>query len=311
MQLSQKKVELKTKQVTLEAKTSTKANNFDDKIKKRILAEVKENKNQVQNLKKMKIALKKSEKKPFVWEINFAEIFGDKNGFDIVIGNPPYIMHEKISPPNKIKTEVSKKDKLSYKNKLINPPKNLFPSIKKIDGKSDYYIYFFFHGLSLLNEKGTFCFITSNSWLDAKYGASLQEFLLNKVPIHAIYDNKKRSFAHADINTVISLFGNPMIKYSTGEFKDEDDIGLKVQNNTAKFVIFKKPYENVINSHNLIEIEITESNKGKELKELLKNLVDKTNFRVFPISQEDLLHDGWVYPENYDLNRGRFKAGSI
>ena len=49
---------------------------------------------------------------------------------------------------------------------------------------------------------------------------------------------------------------------------------------------------------------------GNELKDLLKNLVDKTNFRVFPIAQKDLLHDGWVYPEKYDLKQGRFKAGS-
>ena len=71
---------------------------------------------------------------------------------------------------------------------------------------------------------------------------------------------------------------------------------MKIQDNTAKFVIFKKPYENVINSDNLIEIEETKADAGNELKDLLKNLVDKTNFRVFPIAQKDLLHDGWVYP---------------
>ncbi|AUB54921.1 hypothetical protein BK007_02050 [Methanobacterium subterraneum] len=300
-----------TKQITLGAKTTTKAKKFDDKTNKKILSEIKENKKQIQNLRKMKKALKNSDKKPFVWEIDFAEIFGDKNGFDIVIGNPPYIMHENISPPNRIKSERLKKYKSAYKAKLLKSSKNLFPSIKKIDGKSDYYIYFFFHGLGLLNEKGTFCFITSNSWLDAKYGASLQEFLLNKVPIIAIYDNnKKRSFAHADINTVISLFGNPLMSYSNSELRSEEEIGIKINDNTVKFVIFKKPYENVINSHNLIEIEETKADVGNELKDLLKNLVDKTNFRVFPIAQKDLLHDGWVYPEKYDSKRGRFKAGS-
>ena len=145
-----------TKQITLGAKTTTKAKKFDDKTNKKILSEIKENKKQIQNLRKMKKALKDSDKKPFVWEIDFAEIFGDKNGFDIVIGNPPYIMHENISPPNKIKSERLKKYKSEYKAKLTKSSKNLFPSIKKIDGKSDYYIYFFFHGLGLLNEKGLF-----------------------------------------------------------------------------------------------------------------------------------------------------------
>ena len=40
----------------------------------------------------------------------------------------------------------------------------------KLDARSDLYIYFYFHGLSRLNPKGSFCFITSNSWLDVGYG---------------------------------------------------------------------------------------------------------------------------------------------
>ena len=270
-----------------------------------------EKEREIEKLKQVKDLLYNPEKRPFVWDIDFAEIFGDKNGFDIVIGNPPYVRQEKISPQNKTKAEVTLSDRREYKEKLIKSVKNIFPVVEKIDRKSDYYVYFYFHGLGLLNEKGVFCFITSNSWLDVGYGKDLQEFLLKYVPILAIYDNPKRSFEHADVNTIIALFGSPCFD----EKKIED---LKVQeNNTwprlnhiAKFVMFKKPFEQVINAKNLIEIEnIGVKVKNVELVDLVENVVNTNDYRVFPVTQSDLLEDGWEYPGEYSKDKGRFKTG--
>src|SRR3970282_2700439 len=111
------------------------------------------------------------------------------------------------------KAELSTEDKKEYKNKLLSSIQAHFPFIGKIDKKSDYYIYFYFHGLSLLNERGTFCFITSNSWLDVGYGKDLQEFLLKYCHIKAIYDNEaKRSFEHADVTPAIPFFVSPLLE---------------------------------------------------------------------------------------------------
>lgn len=45
-------------------------------------------------------ALRQTKTVPFVWDIAFVEIFeGEKKGFDIVIGNPPYVRQEMIAPP--------------------------------------------------------------------------------------------------------------------------------------------------------------------------------------------------------------------
>jgi len=298
---SEKKKEKQTglfgAQINIDAKNIKKEKKELEKIEKQIESNEKE----IEKLKKIKELLRDPEKKPFVWDIDFAEIFGDKNGFDIVVGNPPYVRQEMISPPNKLKAEVTLEDRREYKEKLIKSVKNIFPVIDKIDKKSDYYIYLYFHGLGLLNEKGTFCFITSNSWLDVGYGKNLQEFLLKYVPIIAIYDNPKRSFAHADVNTIIALFGAP-------KFEEERKIeGLRISGNnnnwpmlkhTAKFVMFKKPFEGVINAKNLIDIENVKIKiKGKGITELVKNVVKTNNYRVFPILQEDLLEDGWEYPE--------------
>jgi hypothetical protein len=142
----------------------------------------------------------------------------------------------------------------------------------KLDAKSDLYIYFYFHGLSLLDEKGSFCFITSNSWLDVGYGKDLQEFLLKRCHTKLVIDNKaKRSFKEADINTVIVLFSQP------ADLKVADEVSLE---KAAKFVMFYVPFEEAL--HPVVFEEIEEATEKKPTEE----------YRVFPISQGDLLVDG-------------------
>jgi len=80
--------------------------------------------------------------------------------------------------------------------------------------------------------------------------------------------------------------------------------------NVAKFVMFKNPYESVVNANNLIEIENIKAERGNELIELVKNVVETQDYRVFPIIQEDLLEDGWKYPQKYNNNNDRFQKGN-
>ncbi len=257
-----------------------------EKQKNLFMEEIKTKEREIEYLGETKRKIQDPEKKPFVWDIDFAEIFGDKGGFDIVIGNPPYVRQEKITPPNKLKGEVSLEDKREYKDKLLRSIQVHYPFIKKIDKKSDYYIYFYFHGLSLLNDKGIFCFITSNSWLDVGYGKDLQEFLLKYCHIKAIYDNEtKRSFEHADINTIIAIFSPP--QFSHPPFSKGEQGGIwPALRETARFVMFKRPFEEAINTKNLLAIEKAES-------------VKKTDtYRVYPVKQETLLEEGWEYPED-------------
>src|SRR3989344_4374451 len=200
---SEKKKEKQTglfgAELNIEAKSIQKEKKDLQEIEERI----KECEDEITKLKNVKKILHEPDKKPFVWDIDFAEVFADKGGFDIVIGNPPYVTRTKITPPNSIKEEISKEDCDAYKQKLVTSVISRFHMIKKFGTMSDLYIYFYFHGLSLLNPYGTFCFITSNSWLDVEYGKTLQEFLLKYVSIIGIYDNQaKRSFEHADVNTI-------------------------------------------------------------------------------------------------------------
>ncbi|MCS7001069.1 MAG: Eco57I restriction-modification methylase domain-containing protein, partial [Candidatus Kapabacteria bacterium] len=207
-------------------------------------------------------ALRKTQTVPFVWDIAFVEIFeGEKEGFDIVIGNPPYVRQEMIAPPGLDPADFGgetsdrwKEQKKAYKAKLQESVAAAWQQFfhytpgsgnyRKLDGKSDLYVYFYFHGLSLLNPRGTFCFITSNSWLDVGYGRDLQEFLLRHSHIKFILDNeRKRSFAQADVNTVIVLLAPP---------DDRTEAGL---DKTARFVMFKVPFEDVATAETFKALE--------------------------------------------------------
>jgi hypothetical protein len=283
--LDERIINLGKKRQSLTARRGEQLKIFEDEISQKELFDEKKLKELIEKEKRKideeidrlkEIENKLQEQKPFVWDIDFAEIFGEKGGFDIVIGNPPYVRQEKIAPPNKLRNEITNEEKKEYKEKLLKSVQVHFPFIKSIDKKSDYYVYFYFHGLSLLNEKGTFCFITSNSWLDVGYGRDLQEFLLTYVPVIAIYDNQaKRSFEHADVNTIIALFGSP--------YKIKK--GFPALENIAKFVMFKKPFDEVINTDNLLKIEEADS------------VVSSEDFRIYPKKHEDLLEEGWEYPE--------------
>ncbi len=114
-------------------------------------------------------------------------MFGITDGFDVVIGNPPYVRQEKI--------------------------KDLKPTLKKrytcYTGAADLYVYFYERGLQLLNTNGIHTFICSNSWLDVNYGAPLQKYLLDNTNSAVIcHSEAEREFESADINTIVSIFHN-------------------------------------------------------------------------------------------------------
>lgn len=232
---------------------------LNKKDKERIEQEIEALKEQKKNLHK--------EGLPFIWNIEFAEIFFDKGGFDIIIGNPPYVQQEEITDPYKqLSPSV-------YKETLKSVLEQDFPHVLsdrniKVNGRSDLYTYFYVRSLHLLNPEGIHVFICSNSWLDVEFGAWLQQFLLTKVPMYMIVDNHaKRSFANAEVNTVITIFDAPQKKKTNPQ-------------HCVKFVAFKRPFVEVILSENLIKIENTH------------DVCNASQYRIYPINYEQLWLDG-------------------
>ena len=202
----------------------------------------------------------------FFWEIDFAEVFAD-GGFDIVIANPPYVRQEKIAPQDIPEEEITKELRQEYKAALVRSVTAQWGDEFKKDLKSDLYVYFYYLALSLLKPRGVFCFISSNSWLDVGFGAKLQAFLLRNIETKEIYDNHaKRTFAEADINTIIVVFKRPKEKVLT--------------ENLTRFVAFKKPFEVVIDEGNLKAIA--------SAREKLKT----DDFRCVTLTQGELWNDG-------------------
>ena len=87
-------------------------------------------------------------------------MFGIKDGFDIVIGNPPYIRVQNLN------YDVIDKLKSTYETAL-----------KRIDIS----LCFIELAAKLLNAKGLACFISSNQFMTTEYGKAMREFLLQKL----------------------------------------------------------------------------------------------------------------------------------
>ena len=103
----------------------------------------------------------------FLWQLNFSEVFQGKGGFDVVIGNPPYVRHEGI--------------------------KELKPQLKAefgpfFRGTADLYTYFYKRGLDILHERGHLCYIAPNKFMRAAYGGNTRKFLTTTATPKVIID---------------------------------------------------------------------------------------------------------------------------
>ena len=122
----------------------------------------------------------------FVWQVEFSEVF-QAGGFDIVIGNPPYVRQELI--------------------RTIKPTlKQLFPEV--YTGTADLYVYFYKRGCELLRVSGVLTYISSNKFLRAGYGKKLREFFTDKVCLQKVLDFGSVSVFGASVDTCIVLVEN-------------------------------------------------------------------------------------------------------
>jgi hypothetical protein len=194
-----------------------------------------------------------------------------RGGFDLVIGNPPYVRHEDIADPRGLPGPATVKRRKAYKRTLARAVHQTFPdffSEHKIDGRSDLYIYFCFRGLSFLNATGTFCFLTASAWLDVAYGSVLQEFLLRQCRLKLILENEvRRSFA-ADVNTLILLASAP------GEHEADGPSQM------TRFVTLKIPFERAFSAELFLAIEQAVRRQSQ------------FSHRVLPLRQRELLEGG-------------------
>jgi adenine-specific DNA-methyltransferase len=104
-------------------------------------------------------------------------MFGIRDGFDIVIGNPPYVRQEEIK---ELKPLLQAQGYQCY------------------TGTADLYVYFYERALNLLRDGGILSFISSNKFFRSAYGQKLRE-LLARQTLHCIID-----FGDAPVFTAIA-----------------------------------------------------------------------------------------------------------
>ncbi|GAB2564464.1 type IIG restriction enzyme/methyltransferase [Spirosoma aerophilum] len=141
----------------------------------------------------------------FEWRFEFPEVLtdeGDFKGFDVVIGNPPYIRIQDLRQHNENIVEWYNANYFSTGS-----------------GNYDLYIPFIELGYSILATKGDFCFIMPHKFINATYGEKIREFILK--------DNSIRRIVHfgalqvfEDASTYTGLFFLDKKKNNSFEFTE-------------------------------------------------------------------------------------------
>ncbi len=124
----------------------------------------------------------------FDWQGAFPEVFA-AGGFDVVVGNPPYVRQELLTP---------------YKPWLEQ-------HYAAYHGMADLYVYFYELGLRVLRPGGLLSFIVTNKWMKAGYGEPLRRFFQEQAWVRSVVDfgHAKQIFEEADVFPCIVVVEKP------------------------------------------------------------------------------------------------------
>lgn len=111
-------------------------------------------------------------------------MYGIEDGFDIVLGNPPYIQLQSMN--KEIKEPLRKQNYVCYA------------------ARGDIYSLFYEQGINVLKKNGFLCYITSNKWMKAGYGEKLRGFFAEQNP-KLLIDLGGGVFKSASVDTNILL----------------------------------------------------------------------------------------------------------
>jgi hypothetical protein len=183
---------------------------WNKKVNK-LTGEVKNLENQIADINRNQIY-----RNAFEWRFEFPEILstdGEFAGFDLIIGNPPYIQLQKDGGTLAALTESG--------------------GYSTYERMGDIYSLFYERGWQLLKQKGILCYITSNKWMRAGYGESTRKFFAEKTnPILLLDFAGNKVFDSATVDTNILIFSKEENKKKTISCIIKDD----ALNNLSVFV---------------------------------------------------------------------------
>ena len=159
----------------------------------------------------------------FKWEERFKNIM-DKGGFDIVIGNPPYIRIQTLD-----------KNQVDYFNKEYQAATKNY----------DIYALFVERGLSLLRKGGILGFILPSKFINADYGKGLRKVISRSKSLHKFVDFKDFQIFDGATTYTCLLFlkknKNMDMEYIELNDKEQFRITRTLSNNVLSYSIQKEP----------------------------------------------------------------------
>lgn len=194
--------------------------------------------NKLQGTKTQLLKIQETDERPyFLWHLYFMDVF-EKGGFDVMIGNPPYIQLQKMGKETDILQEAG------------------FETFART---GDIYCLFYEKGMDLLKKKeGVLSYITSNSWMKTKYGESLRKFFVEKSnPIKLLNFEDTQIFPSAtvEVNILISkkqsnkketesvALLQDSVNKSIQSYFEENKILLDNLNNSEWIILSKSDFE--------------------------------------------------------------------
>jgi len=189
--------------------------------------------------------------KAFNWEKEFPLIFA-KGGFDVVIGNPPYVRQELLA----------KKDKEFFVTKYSTG-----------NGTADLYVYFYEKAINILQKNGILGFITPNKFYKTKYGKELRQYLIKYKIIELVDFFELKVFEDASTDSQILIleknntscsFNYSPIK-NIADFKDNlySRIEIDPQNLSDEIWVFNNSNDlNILNKMKETSISLDDYTKN-------------------------------------------------
>ena len=183
----------------------------------------------------------------FEWRFEFPEVLDDEGnfiGFDVIIGNPPYIQLQKMG------SDSDALEKAGYKTYTKS---------------GDIYSLFYEQGFNVLRDNGLLMYITSNKWMRANYGESLRKFFVERTnPLLLIDFSGNQIFDTATVDTNILMFAK-----QKNEFKTEACIiKEKLLNNLSVFVSQQAVISDFRNSESWVVLSPLE----RQIKEKIERI---------------------------------------
>lgn len=185
-----------------------------------------ESSGKLDKLKEIEKGRKERRKPYFLWKLEFAKVFKENAGFDIVIGNPPYIGEGK-----------NKKVFISVQNTEFGK--------KYYTGKMDFWYFFTSKGIELLKEDGILSYIAPNNWTTTTGGKKMRNHIMEEMTIKEFIDfGDYMVFENADQQTMIFLIRKnnlePLmnVKYSKILNKDKVNLNEFLQRIAKNYYVF-------------------------------------------------------------------------